>query len=85
MPLPLALRLLLYGLIQDSDLRRAVAYWYVSQGNRTLREVAREYGVDHTTLFRASERFGRLCREVCESEQIGREQLVDPRLAWSGR
>lgn len=76
MPVPLNVRMILYGLFGVSNLGRAVAHWFVSKDNRTMREVAREFRVSHETLRRGTATARKRIAEAAHAEGLTAEEMI---------
>ena len=76
MPVPLNVRMILYGLFGVSNLGKAVAHWFVSKDNRTMREVAREFKVDAATLMRAIRKSRTRIAEAAHAEGLTAEEIL---------
>lgn len=76
MPVPLNVRMILYGLFGVSNLGKAVAHWFVSKDNRTMREVAREFRVDPATLLRSVRAAKKRIADAAVAEGITAEEML---------
>jgi transposase-like protein len=68
--------MILYGLFGVSNLARAVAHWFQSQDNMTMREVAKEFGVNPATLMRAVRKARKMITDVAVAEKISAQTML---------
>jgi len=76
MPVPLNIRMILYGLFGVSDTALAVAHWFVLQGSESKREVARQFGVPFETLRRSIQTAKRRITQAAQAEGLSFEEML---------